>query len=689
MEAKLAKPKTPIERRHFRPDIQGLRAVAVISVMCFHIWPGYLTGGYIGVDVFFVISGYLITGLLVRELDKTGRISIATFYGRRIKRLVPCATFVLVTTAMLSTIFLPATQWRSTAHGIAASAIYVENWDLIHKSANYLNAFFAPTPLQHFWSLSVEGQFYIFWPLVILFIDRFAPKNRDKTQQRLANFSAITLLLFACSLVLCFHASVPAYFSTLTRLWELSLGGSLIFLDRVFARVSLGNATLFGSLGLFAILIGDIFLSSQTLFPGYAALLPTLGAALVILAGQREEQTWPSRVLAIRLLRYVGDISYSMYLWHWPILIFYKEIWSPDINLPTGVAIFLLCTMLSHATWRFVERPFYDSRAAGRLFTANAFKLAAACTALSIASAAGLFSYLSFLQRADSHPVLDADEYPGPRALARDFNNEYIRRPFIPSVLNARYDQAESEKDGCQATYSQIEPKRCVYSVADSKLTVALVGDSHAEQWLPALSAIAEKRGLAITVYAKAHCAFADTDVFLLEEGRTYKECRIWSQRLLQELIETRPSIFITSQINGYQVTGSSNENESIQKMTSGFASMWRELADGGTRIFAIRDTPFMPFDVPDCLARRGATGERCSALRPAVLKPIDPLVQAAHTVNATVIDMNDEICAVDRCQAVVGNILVYQDSNHLTATYSRALSGELDRKIQWGSAEN
>jgi peptidoglycan/LPS O-acetylase OafA/YrhL len=656
--------------------------------MILHIRPTYLSGGYIGVDVFFVISGYLITSLLVREIERSGSISLSKFYYRRIRRLVPCATFVLVITAVCSVFLLPATQWRNTAHGIFASALYVENWDLIHKSANYLNAFFPPTPVQHYWSLSVEGQFYFFWPLAIMLGDRLLFKGRYDSNAPVTVFFGATLILFALALFGSYEASVPAYFSTVTRIWELALGGAIVFFGRVVAFVNPRGLNAVGWLGIISILIASIFFSNHTLFPGYAALLPTLGAALVICSGLKDSRLCVSRILAHQPLRYVGDISYSMYLWHWPALVFYKEIWGENVGLLNGIFIFCFTIALSHGTWKLVELPFYKSQEGSRLFTPNTVALAASCTALSVAFAFGLFGYLVLLQRAACCIIFDPVDYPGAHALEGGFRDSEVGRPVIPDPLNARYDRSDSEKDGCELTYSMVDVKGCGYGVEGSTFRIVLVGDSHAEQWLPALKIIAQRRQFDITVYAKAHCAFAAATQYLFEEGRVYSECDEWRRQLLQKLRKEPPDILITSAVNGYQVVGSTGLDEDSQRMATGFWSVWKDLGDDGTKVFAIRDTPYMPFDVPDCLARRGATVAKCSTTRSLALKPVDPLATAAARDNAaTLVDMNDYICTSDTCEAVVGNILVYQDSNHLTATYARSLAPMLDANIKWSKA--
>ena len=582
-------------------------------------------------------------------------------------------------TGVLTFLILPATQWRSTAHGILASALYVENWDLIRKSANYLNAFFPPTPLQHYWSLSVEGQFYLLWPLLLVLLDRLVFKGRYGGKTPAALFAGITLVLFAISVVVCYRASVPAYFSTVTRVWELALGGTIVFLDRIWTIRDSRLSAALGWIGMAAIVTASLTFSSSILFPGYAALLPTLGAALIIWSGRDSGPRAVSGFLSLPPLRYIGDISYSMYLWHWPIVIFVAASWGPGLSPLGGIAVFGLTVLLSHFSWTWVEKSFQKPRKEiGRRDT-GALKLATLCTGMSAAFALGLLGYLSMLQSAASKVVFDPVRYPGALALGR----EIAPQPFVPSVLNARYDHAASQQDGCIAAYATVQLTNCHYGAADAKFRIVIVGDSHAEQWLPALMVIAQQRGASVQLYAKAHCAFADARQFLFEEGRAYGECDQWNRELLRKLGEAPPDMLITSGINGYQIVGPNGISDDSARMADGYSALWKQLVGRGIKIFAIKDTPFMPFDVPDCLARRGATVAGCSSPRGAVLKPVDPLAAAAGAAGATFIDMNDAICAPETCQSVVGNVLVYQDSNHLTATYARTLASLLEQQLK------
>lgn len=339
-----------------KAEIQGLRAIAVGSVLLFHIWPSLIPGGYVGVDVFFVISGYLITGLLFREAQATGSISLLAFYARRVRRLLPAATAVLVAVAIFLPL-LPRARWQETIHEIVASALYVENWQLARLAVDYLGGENAPSPLQHYWSLSIEEQFYIAWPLIMLGVLAMARRTTDIRRAFFLVLLAIFSVSLVASIVLTASDPVTAYFVTHTRVWELTLGGLLALV--VLPPLSSAVREAMRVLGLAGIGIACVAFSTDTRFPGAAALLPTLGAALVIAAGKSSAERSTYKVLALRPMQYLGDISYSVYLWHWPLIVFASLHLADSRISPTMGGFILAATIvLAAASKRFIEDPF-------------------------------------------------------------------------------------------------------------------------------------------------------------------------------------------------------------------------------------------------------------------------------------------------------------------------------------------
>ena len=323
--------------------------------------PGF-GGGYVGVDVFFVLSGFLITGLIVRELRDTGTVSLVAFYARRARRLLPAAAVALVATVVASAIFLPPLRVGGIAGDGVAAALYASNIRFAAQATDYLQSELDPSPLLHYWSLGVEEQFYLFWPALLLFVTR----RGGMTMRRIGiAIAAVGFGSLALSLLLTQVAEPWAFFSLPARAWELALGAGLALaaaqgfsLAPVFARVT-------AAAGIGAVIAAGVLFDTATPFPGTAALLPTLGAGAVIAAGLGEPLSAPSRILAVRPLRWFGRISYSLYLWHWPILVLPAAALGTALDLPWRLLLALVSIGVAAASQRWIEEPFRHGRFVG------------------------------------------------------------------------------------------------------------------------------------------------------------------------------------------------------------------------------------------------------------------------------------------------------------------------------------
>ncbi|MEP6565462.1 MAG: acyltransferase family protein [Mesorhizobium sp.] len=636
-----------------------MRGLAVALVVVYHVWPDVLPGGYVGVDVFFVISGYLITGLLTREALRDGRISLIEFYARRIRRLLPAAILVLLVALLGTVLFISKARWEETARQILASALYVENWRLAHEAVSYLDAENLPTPVQHYWSLSIEEQFYIVWPLVMIGVIWVSQRLRLSVRRSLA--AALSLVFVAslvASAILTTTAPAQAYFVSHTRLWELALGGLLVLTEHRF-RLSAGARRSLVIAGIAVILASALLFSPATPFPGISALLPTLATVLVILAGEVEIGRF--RGLDSRPLRFIGDRSYSIYLWHWPLITFFAAKGNA-VTPVSGAALVVLILILSDLSYRFVEQRYRQSR------NGAWWKPLGYGTIGVLACVATSFGLLHFVttQGTDITLIGTAD-YPGPAALltgAAVPDNVDL----LPPLARLGRDVSGLFAAGCQQNLKGSKPVGCPLGDPTGTKTIVLVGDSHAAQWGPALNKIAKDRKFKLVAFSKSACAFARAPT--MADGEPYSSCFEWREKVLVEILKLRPFAVVTSQSNAGSVPD--------DRMIEGLRNVWSKLTQAGSEIIVIRDTPYMGFEPGDCLS---ATPAKCFTKRSdAELNNVLALA-AAGQKNVRVVDMIDAICGPLLCPAVVGNIIVWRDYHHLTASYSLALAPYLALK--------
>jgi peptidoglycan/LPS O-acetylase OafA/YrhL len=336
----------------FRPDVQSLRALAVSVTVVNHLWPNSpLTGGYVGVDVFFVISGFLISAQLIRELEGTGRLGLAQFYARRVRRLLPAAFLVLVFVAAAAYLFVPRTQWPAYGREITASALYWQNWLVAAKPPDPTQF----TALQHYWSLSVEEQFYLCWPLLLLVLFMIPAKAR------FAGIAVVGLASLAFSVYLTGANQYMAYLITPVRVWELALGavvamaGTKVELPRIAAN-------LVSLVGMAGIVYAVLVFNDHSAFPGALALVPAVGAALVIVGGTSPHRQWHAPVTSSAPVQLVGNLSYSLYLWHWPLIVlvpyaFPGAVAGGRLSTPVSLAIVAVSLALAYLSKRLIEDP--------------------------------------------------------------------------------------------------------------------------------------------------------------------------------------------------------------------------------------------------------------------------------------------------------------------------------------------
>ena len=664
----------------FRAEIQALRAIAVLAVMLFHVWPGVFPGGYVGVDVFFVISGYLITGILFREFQASGRISVRSFYVRRIRRLLPAATLVLLAVAVLMPL-LPQTRWADTSQGIVASALYVQNWWLARQAVDYLAAEADPGMLTHFWSLSVEEQYYIFWPLLLMAIGWLPAAWRTRPGRLFASLVVgVVAVSAAYSMWLTWHNSPLAYFSTFTRAWELGVGGLLAVTVR-WRSAGQGVRNLLGWLGVVMIVIAICAYDRSTPFPGYAAALPVLGAALVIAAGDSSSRVSVYGLLKTRPFQYFGDISYSLYLWHWPVIIAYAALSGRSPDFLDGVIILVVSTALAHQSKYLVEDAFrHPANSSDRSLAP--FLMAATCILLSLGAAwaasrpwrdAGLASTSIEASPGNGRAVL-----PHPGAQALTDGATVPAAPLLPAPATARDDLPGPYRDRCMSRGPNTSLKVCKYGNPEGAITVMLVGDSHAAQWQPALEEVARANEWKLLVAAKTGCVLGSVPA-ANQDGTAFVACEKWRRNLVRQLDKAKPDLLLIAQSPAVRVMGAQNRKDAAGHIATSLEQFARaRLAAGTGAVAFVRSTPTLGKDCRDPL-----TLAECERPRKRALVAHDPgLLAAAQVEGAAVLDLTDGLCDANACRAVNGNVVVYRTAGSMTATYARTLAPAVARGI-------
>ncbi|WP_046471480.1 acyltransferase family protein [Allosalinactinospora lopnorensis] len=657
----------------YRPEIQGLRAVAVLLVAVYHVWFGRVSGG---VDVFLLLTGFLITGSLLRMVERRGRVAFAEFWTRLAKRLLPSAAVVLAGVLTAAWLFLPPDRWRDTISEVIGSALYYQNWLLAVNSVDYLAQNNAAGPAQHFWSLSIQGQFYLLCPVLVAVAAGVAARRRWPVRRVLLGLLAV---LFAVSLaysVLITGANQQwAYFDTGARLWEFALGGLLAIVpDRLRAARPLRVAI--GWSGLVALVSCGILFQVSTVFPGYAALWPTLAAALVIAAGSTGSPVGADRLLNWAPMHYIGGISYALYLWHWPVLICYLAVTGRHMpSLLGGCSVLALSIVLAAATTWLTDNG-VERFTRTRTTPLWSLLVGVLCVLPVVTAAAAWSAHLAEQQRQRAELAADPAHYPGARALGG--GGGYPDLPIYPDPAEAAEDLPATYEDECNQGTTGSEVRVCEYGSDSPERTIALVGGSHAAHWFPALEQIAERNDWSVVNITKGACLF--TDAPQTYKGREYTACAVWNQGVLEELERLRPdAVFTTATSSSLDSEARGEDGESV---VEGYPERWAQLGELGIDVVAVRDTPRFGFDTASCLAAKDA--EECSGDRGRSLADDPPYEELGDVPeNVSFIDLNDRLCTGGECPAVIGNVLVYWDGSHMTATFMKSMAPVLEPELK------
>ncbi|GDY32673.1 acyltransferase family protein [Gandjariella thermophila] len=686
----------------FRPDIEGLRAVAVLAVVLFHAGVPGVSGGFVGVDVFFVVSGFLITGMLWREAESTGTVRLAHFYGARARRLLPAAGTVVVVTAIGAATLLPPLQARDVLGDGIASALYVANYRFAVQGTDYLAADAAPSPFQHYWSLGLEEQFYLLWPALVLGTAWLARRGRGSGAK--AAPSATPYLLVLASLgaaslavALAWTRTLPpwAFFSLPTRAWELATGGVVALSARRWCRLPPASAAVTGWIGLALIVLACARLGGTTPYPGTAALLPVLGTALILGAGCAGPRRGVGRGLSLRPMRALGRLSYSWYLWHWPVLLLAPPLLGRSLGLAGRLGAAAVSGGLAVLTLHLIENP---GRFAAPLRRSAARSLTLGGAVTAVAASAGLVLLVAVPVPVGHGAVAAAPTVrtpPPPASPAADPQAAAVRQMIaqvqaavaasagvraVPANLAPPLAHAPADKpavflNGCVRSWLDVGQPPCVSGDPASTTTVALVGDSHAAMWSPAFESLAEQRHWRLETLAKVTCPLLDLPITSPYLGREYTECERWRGEILGRLRAEHPRLVVLSMSRRYGAD-------------FGFPVYGRPWLDSLTRVVAqlraasaavlvLGPIPDPHSTVPTCLSAHLDDATACAPRRSVAMSDAGIAAEASATAagGGQYADLTPLFCTADRCPAIVGNALVYRDDNHLTIRYAQVLA--------------
>lgn len=641
----------------FRPDIEGLRALAVAGVIAFHFGLRGLPGGFAGVDIFFVISGYLITRQLLTEIAETGRLNLWRFYARRARRLLPASLFVILATLVAGAFILSPEEQSLYSKGAMFASAYMINLWLIRWSFDYFAADATSNPFVHFWSLSVEEQFYLAWPALLLLAMWLRPGKRGA----ILVIGLAGLVSFAVCAWLTTMAQPWAFYFSPLRGWEFAAGGLATTVPLTFWQHRPRLAAPLAWLGLALIAGAYLSFTEEAPFPGFMALMPVAGTVLLLLAGAAGVRNGPSAVLALPPLQWVGKLSYSLYLWHWPVIV-YAAMLVPELSPLQRLGCMALTFALSLFTYQFIENPI---RRNGWLMASAARALVPAVLLTGTGVAAA---------------------YANARLAVHDLD------PEQRSIAISAARPSTARAAGCILSFETVTPKACVFGNKDAGRSIALFGDSHADHWSTPLIEAAEKNDTKVVTWLKSGCRASRLTVWATKLKRNYTECDQWRAQSIRQIIAARPNLVVISEI----------ALVSLDKMSAGTQAPKSQDADGraglhatltafsqaGLKVAVIRDVPFNDDHVDTCVSRalwRGQRPSLCDQKRTDAANDANAAIERdiVRTVpGASYIDLTNQFCDAKTCHAFINGKIAYRDQHHLATPFAETLEPAVEKAV-------
>ena len=706
----------------YRRDIEGLRALAVVAVLLYHFGVPGLGGGFVGVDVFFVISGYLITSLLTDERTRTGRVSILRFYARRARRLLPISTLVVVITAAAGTMLLSPTALDALGDEVVAAAGFAANALFAHRGTDYLTASLDPSPLLHYWSLAVEEQFYVVWPALVALVSIGASTASAVRRRVAVSTTVIVVASFTASALLTTGQPSWSYFGLHTRAWELGVGALLAVVAPRTDRLPASLRAVLGWAGVAGIAVCAALFGSVDAFPGWAAVVPVLAPGAVLVAGDATT-AGPVLLLRHRVLGLIGTRSYSLYLWHWPALILAEARHGGPLSPVARTMVAIGVVAIAELGYRLVEHPI---RTATPLLTHPRRSVALGAGLVVVGLIAGLATTryrpdlstgivaaapdagLSAASTSTTSPpstvatdltIVDSTststtEAPPPltlsmadapplQAILDALDATVVPDNLRPPLLGAKNDVGSIYDDGCHQYLRSTVRTDCVVGAPDGDITIALWGDSHAAQWFTAVEAMAEAHGWRLLSLTQGGCPFLDVEVYNVGADSVFTHCGPWRAAVRRYMRDESVDAVLVSQ---YYALRSASDRSAIP------ASDWQLhlpplldslRADGITPII-LGDTPDPAEATPACLADHRQDVLACAplALDPRAVE-IDSIVRSIATQReVSFFEPRRLLCGAELCPPIVGDLLVYRDENHLTDTFVAWLAPVFDEFV-------
>ncbi|PTU30619.1 acyltransferase family protein [Stenotrophobium rhamnosiphilum] len=661
----LGAPNSHENRLTYRADIQGLRAIAILLVVAAHAKVSGLAGGFIGVDVFFVLSGFLITGLLTQELTATGSIQFLRFYARRFQRLLPAMLLVLACTCIAAAIFILPGGQVSQASAAAAASVWLSNFHFAFSNIDYFGPSAENNLFLHTWSLGVEEQFYLVWPALLIFIAALplGSKFQGKVKIKIAMFAVVGISLVSCVLTTQ-HSPELAFYMMPWRAWQFALGalamlycGNPADVETHSRNPQSAKFVWIGWIGLVLILGSALFLTPNLAYPGAWALIPSIGTACLLMAGAKNVGGGASTFLSLRPMQAIGRVSYSWYLWHWPVLILGATLF--DSTHPLArlllVAISLLLAVLSY---RLVESPIRQSKKLierpSIVFFTSVSLIIVACT-LSVQWGNAVSNWLSQPQQQ---------------------RNAYIRNG-MPIIYRM----------GCDTDIRSSSLHVCAFGKENAKHTAVLVGDSIGAQWFPAAAKIFNGADWRLIAFTKSACPIVDEPIFYSKIGREYTECAQWRSEALLEIQKLKPDVLL--------IGSAAHPAYSNEQWKAGTNRVLSKISPFAQNIYLIRPTPVLPFNGLDCISGRnwwprqllGKTECKAPANSQRATEIFHALTAAANSFkNVKILDLNNSVCPNNKCTAELGGMAVFRDTQHLNANFIESLSPQLEDQLDLGT---